>query len=253
VRPTLFPVLRYDDAPTAIEFLVRAFGFEVAADFRAPDGSVVHADLRWGPSTIGVSSISTSPPDSPWAGVRQGLYIVVDDPDAYYHRAMAAGADIAMPIADQSYGSRDFGLRDPEGHLWGFGTYAMGRGSGAPTIFPEVLYRDAVSGIEWLEQAAGFRRGLVVPGDDGSIKHAEMWLDAGTLFVGHAPDDDQFRGLTHFASLHVTDPDAHFERARAAGARVVMEPQMTPFGARFYAARDPEGVLWWISTYAPAQ
>ena len=250
--PNIFPVLRYDNAPAALDFLVAAFGFEKASDHRLPDGRVAHADLRFGPSVVGISSVGTSPPESPWASVRQGVYIVVDDPDGAYARAQTAGADIPLPIADQSYGSRDFTLRDPGGHLWAFGTYAMERGSGAPTVVPEVLYRDAHSAINWMQHAMGFRTSLTVPSEDGSVKHAELRLGDGVVFVGSAATSGRFRGLTHFTNLHVADPDTHCVRAKAAGATIVMEPQLAPFGARFYAAHDPEGFLWWISTYEPA-
>ena len=250
--PNIFPVLRYDNAPVAIDFLVNAFGFAKASDHRTPDGTVAHADLRFGPSVVGISSVGTSSKDSPWAAVRQGIYIVVDNPDAMYERARAAGADVAIPIADQSYGSRDFTLRDPEGHLWGFGTYAMERGAGEPTIFPEILYRDAHKTREWIERALGFRPTLTVPDANGSLKHAELRLGDGVVMVGAAPQSGQFQGLTHFANLLVDDPDAHFARAQAAGATIALEPQVAPFGARFYAAHDPEGFLWWISDYRPA-
>jgi uncharacterized glyoxalase superfamily protein PhnB len=251
-RPNIFPVLRYDDAPAAIEFLVNAMGFDVKTDHRLADGSVAHADLAFGPGGIGVSSRKASAPESPWSHVSQGLYLVVSDPDAHYERARAAGADIATPIVDQPYGSREFGLRDPEGHLWGFGTYEMARGSGAPQLYPEVLYRNPVAAVEWLESAVGFRRSLIVPGEGASIKHAELRLGDGVVFVGSAPQSGEFRGLTHFSNLRVADPDAHFARARSAGTTIVMQPQLSPFGARFYAARDPEGFLWWVSDYEPA-
>jgi uncharacterized glyoxalase superfamily protein PhnB len=250
-KPNIFPVLRYDDAPAAIDFLVKAMGFEVKTDHRLPDGSVAHADLAFGPSGIGVSSRQASSPESPWAHVRQGLYIVVSDPDALYERARVAGAEVATPIVDQPYGSREFGLRDPEGHLWGFGTYEMSQGIGAPQLYPEVLYRNGVAAVEWLENAVGFRRSLIVPGEAGSIKHAELRLADGVVFIGSAPESSEFRGLTHFSNLRVADPDAHCARARSAGATIVMEPQMSPFGARYYAARDLEGFLWWVSTYEP--
>jgi uncharacterized glyoxalase superfamily protein PhnB len=252
MTPNIFPVLRYDNAPAALEFLVSAFGFEIASAHRMPDGRIAHADVRFGPSVVGVSSAGTSAEDSPWASVRHGIYIVVTDPDAAYARAQAAGADVAMAIADQSYGSRDFTLRDPEGHLWGFGTYAMERGTGAPTLYPEVLYRDGARAIEWIERALGFRCTLKVPGDGGTLKHAELRLDDGTVYVGAAAESDQFKDITHFVNIHVDDPDAHCARARTAGARIILEPQMSPFGARFYAARDAEDFLWWISTYKPA-
>jgi uncharacterized glyoxalase superfamily protein PhnB len=252
MAPNIFPVLRYENAPAAIDFLVSAFGFEEVSDHRTPDGRVAHADLRFGAGGVGISSVGTSPKDSPWATVRQGIYIVVDNPDVAYERARVAGSDVAIPIADQSYGSRDFTLRDPEGHLWGFGTYAMERGTGAPTLFPEILYRDARKAAAWIESAMGFHPTLTVPGSDGSLKHAELRLGDGVVFIGSAPESAEFRGLTHFANLQVSDPDAHHTRASAAGARIVMEPQLAPFGARFYAARDPEGFLWWVSDYKPS-
>ncbi len=241
-KPNVFPVLRYTDAPAAIAFLVNAFGFQAKSDHRTPDGAVAHADLALGPSVVGVSSAGKSPGDSPWARVRQGLYLVVEDPDAYYERARAAGADVATPIADQSYGSRDFTLRDPEGHLWGFGTYDMSRGSGEPTIFPEIRYRDAPAAAAWIENAIGFRRTLTVPGPKGSLMHAEFRLDRGVVMIG-AASPGEFSDVSHFSNLQVSDPDAHYARAKSAGAVIVREPQTAPYGARFYAARDQEGFL----------
>jgi uncharacterized glyoxalase superfamily protein PhnB len=253
MRPNIFPVLRYDDAPRAIEFLIDAFGFEKASDHRTPDGRVAHADLRLGASVVGVSSVGTSPPGSPWSDVRQGIYIAVDDPTIIRARAHTAGARFVWPMGDEQRESSDFTLQDPEGYLWAFGTYAMERGDGVPTIFPEVLYRDADRALTWMEGAMGFSRALLVRGDDEAVKHAEMRLGDGVVFVGSAPTSDAFTGVTHFSNLHVPDVDAHFARAKAAGARIEMEPRMAPFGARFYAARDPEGFLWWVSTYAPGR
>jgi uncharacterized glyoxalase superfamily protein PhnB len=253
-KPNVSPVLRYEDAPAAITFLVNALGFEPKSDHRTPDGAVAHADLALGPSIVGVSSTATSSAGSPWAGVRQGVYLVVDNPDAYYERARAAGADVASPITDQDYGSRDFTLRDPEGHLWAFGTYDMSRGTGEPTIFPEIRYRDAAAAASWLERAIGFRRTLMLPGSDGSIMHAEFRLERGVLMIGaRSQSSGEFADLTHFANLQVSNPDEHCARARAAGATIVREPQTAPYGARFYAARDSEGFLWWVSNYKPAK
>ena len=53
----------------------------------------------------------------------QSPYIIVDDPDAHCARAVSAGAEIVMEIADQAYGGRAYSCRDPEGHLWNFGSY----------------------------------------------------------------------------------------------------------------------------------
>jgi uncharacterized glyoxalase superfamily protein PhnB len=55
--------------------------------------------------------------------VTQGIYVVVDDVDAHYARAKAAGAEIVIDIKTQGYGGRDYTARDLEGHVWTFGTY----------------------------------------------------------------------------------------------------------------------------------
>lgn len=119
----VYPVLTYDDAQAAIQFLDRAFGFELLSK-HDEDGTVVHAELRRGEALLMLSSAS---PDSKqrWGDhTGQGwLYISVDDPDAHHDQAKAAGAEIVYELTDQDYGSRDYSARDPEGNLWSFGTY----------------------------------------------------------------------------------------------------------------------------------
>jgi uncharacterized glyoxalase superfamily protein PhnB len=104
---SITPILRYDDAHAALDFLERAFGLERLAVHEHDEGKVGHAELRSGDAVV-------------------GLYVVVDDVDPLYERAKAAGAEIIMEPVDQDYGSRDFSVRDPEGNLWAFGTYALG-------------------------------------------------------------------------------------------------------------------------------
>jgi uncharacterized glyoxalase superfamily protein PhnB len=170
----LSPVFRYTDAPAAIDWLQRAFGFTVRSDHRMPDGAVAHADLRFGTRSIGVSSASASAPDSPWARVRQGVYVRVADPDAVHDRAVAAGAEIVSPLQDMSYGSRDFSLRDPGGHLWAFGTYDPGATSGEPVMWPELQYPDAPAAVAWLQRAFDLQPTLDVPDGTGALMHAEL-------------------------------------------------------------------------------
>ncbi len=265
--PVICPVFRYKDAPAAIEWLMRAFGFEKRSDYRTADGSVAHADLRLGSSVIGVSSASTSAPDSPWAQARQGLYVRVDNPDAYHDRAKAAGAEIVLPLEDMDYGSRDFSLRDIGGNLWGFGTYDMapqransarrgprdmGATDGEPVVYPEMRYDDAAGAVRWLELALGFTRTMEVNDNKGNLMHAELRLEHSVLMLGpESPASSEFAGTRQLTHVRVDDPDAHFERTKTAGATVAREPQTAPYGARFYAARDPEGFLWWVSNYTP--
>jgi uncharacterized glyoxalase superfamily protein PhnB len=250
--PTISPVLRYQDGPAALDWLVRAFGLEKHADHRSPAGLVVHAELRLGSSAIGVGSVAASPPDSPWGTVRHSIYVQVDKPDAVHDRATAAGADIVMPLTDMEYGSREFALRDSDGHLWGFGTYAMAAGGAEPEIWPELRYRDASAAIAWLERAVGFVCAMTVPGKDGSPMHAELRLGRAVLMLGPEMPGREWADAAQVTTLRVADPDAHFAHAQAVGARVVRKPETAPYGARCYAVRDPEGFVWWVTNYTPA-
>jgi uncharacterized glyoxalase superfamily protein PhnB len=126
---SIHPFLRYDDAPAAIDFLQRAFGFE--AKLVVPDaepGKIAHAQLALSGGVVMIGSAhddETLGLGSPQKrGSRSsGVYVVVADPDAHHARAKAAGAEIIMPLTDQEYGSREYAARDPEGYVWSFGTY----------------------------------------------------------------------------------------------------------------------------------
>jgi uncharacterized glyoxalase superfamily protein PhnB len=123
---TVWPTLRYRDAPAAIRFLIEAFGFTEAAVYPGEgEGTVVHAELRW-PGGGGVM-LGSSRPDSTISELPPGtgsVYIVTEDPDGLYRRACDAGARIVAELRDEEYGSRGFTARDPEGVHWSFGTYA---------------------------------------------------------------------------------------------------------------------------------
>jgi uncharacterized glyoxalase superfamily protein PhnB len=123
-QPNIFPALRYKNAPAAIDWLGKAFGF--AKQFVAPgaDGTIAHAELSLGPGTIMLGSERKPPdPKNPWDQVAFGLYVYVTDIDAHYVRAKAAGAEIVRELAETDYGAREYSVRDLEGHLWSFGTY----------------------------------------------------------------------------------------------------------------------------------
>ena len=123
----IWPILAYRDAPAAITFLTDAFGFDARAVYtRETNASIVeHAELRW-PLGGGIMLGTAGKDDTPF-GIRtpgnDSVYVVCDDPDALLQRAVASGAVVVRGLADESYGSRGFTVRDPEGNLWSFGTY----------------------------------------------------------------------------------------------------------------------------------
>jgi uncharacterized glyoxalase superfamily protein PhnB len=117
-HPTVFPILSYDDAQAAIDFLINAFGAERLAVYAGDDGTIQHAEVRLG---NGIVMLGSSRADSP--ATRSSIYVVVENPDEHFARARAAGAEIVMELRDTEYGSRDYGARDPEGNTWYVGTY----------------------------------------------------------------------------------------------------------------------------------
>ncbi len=120
----IYPSLRYRDARAAIDFLVDAFGFELVTSHETPDGTIVHAELRWGDAMVMLGQETEDGIDRFGAHVGQGWsYVSVENADVHHDRAVAAGAEIVMELTDLDYGSRDYSARDPEGNLWSFGTY----------------------------------------------------------------------------------------------------------------------------------
>jgi uncharacterized glyoxalase superfamily protein PhnB len=120
-NPTVFPSLNYDDANAAIDFLVSAFGAEKHAVHAGDDGSVQHAELRFGNGIVMLGPASSEFPAT--HGKAGSIYVVVDDPDSHHTRARAAGAKVIRELADTAYGSREYGAKDSEGNSWYFGTY----------------------------------------------------------------------------------------------------------------------------------
>ncbi|MEA2442412.1 MAG: hypothetical protein QOH76_3836 [Thermoleophilaceae bacterium] len=117
----MIPSLRYNDARRAVEWLQEAFGFEAKMVVEGEGDTIVHAELTYGD---GMVMLGTQRDDSYGSHVGQGwLYVVVEDADAHYAQAQAAGAEITRELEDQDYGSRDYSARDFEGNLWSFGTY----------------------------------------------------------------------------------------------------------------------------------
>ncbi|MDQ6732413.1 MAG: VOC family protein [Actinomycetota bacterium] len=114
----LYPTLRYDDPRAAHEWLQQVIGFESVSIHEGKDGTIEHAEMRWGEDLIMFGSSSEKFPKLPVI-----VYVTCDDPDAAHAKAKAAGGEITMQLVDQDYGNREFAVRDPEGHTWSFGTY----------------------------------------------------------------------------------------------------------------------------------
>jgi uncharacterized glyoxalase superfamily protein PhnB len=126
------------------------------------------------------------------------------------------------------------------------------------TIFPILRYTDARGAIRWLCATFGFIELFSVPESGPTVRHAQLKLGTNIIMVGSVRPDDgmaspQVLGAaTQALGVYVDDLDAHFERARSAGAQITSPPEDTDFGAREYHVRDLEGHPWTFGTYLPA-
>ena len=124
-QPRLIPVLTYQDIPAAHDFLVSAFGFSGGGVSSDEEGRAFHGEVSAGGATIWLHRVTAEHRlDSPITHdvANAGRFVYVEDVDAHFERARAAGAFIDSPPADQPYGQREYGARDPEGHRWWFAT-----------------------------------------------------------------------------------------------------------------------------------
>ena len=122
-----------------------------------------------------------------------------------------------------------------------------------PRITPYLLYENVSGAIDWLTSAFGFVERMRVPGLDGKTAHAEMRLADGVIMMGcPGPEYQNPKRLGHVTQnlyVYVDDVDAHFERAKKAGARILEEPKDQFYGDRRYGAVDPEGHQWYFAQH----
>jgi uncharacterized glyoxalase superfamily protein PhnB len=121
-----------------------------------------------------------------------------------------------------------------------------------PTVTPYLYYEDAGAAMDWLVKAFGFEERMRMENDEGRVKHGELVVGDGLVMVGEPgsgyenPNKRGGRG-TAGVNVYVDDVDAHFERAKGAGAKINEEPSDQDYGDRRYIAEDLEGHDWFFS------
>ncbi|TYB40035.1 VOC family protein [Actinomadura chibensis] len=113
------------------------------------------------------------------------------------------------------------------------------------TFYPLINCADPAKAMEWMEKAFGFETVAVHRDDAGKVVHAEMKYDTGLFMFG--------KGTPGTSAIYVAvdDPDAHHDRAKAAGAEIFRELADQDYGSRDYAAHDLDGNEWYFGTYRP--
>jgi uncharacterized glyoxalase superfamily protein PhnB len=149
--------MRYRDVAAAADWLCEAFGFEKQTVLTGEDGAPVYAQLTFGRAMFMLAPVRDTPidklmkqPDEIGGAETQSIYLGVADADAHCARAKAAGATLIFDIDDDDFGGRTYTCRDPQGHIWTFGTYDPWQGK-----YPEptIVAAPAASG--------GLRRALL--------------------------------------------------------------------------------------------
>jgi len=277
VRIVASPRMTFKDVAKAIEFYKNAFGAKETFRFEVGSG-IAHAEILIGDSVVmlaeewpegGRYSPETTG-NSPVA-----MTIQVPDVDAFAARAIAAGAKLQRPIADQFYGRRDANLLDPFGYPWSVFTVkeempveemhrrfrAMMPEKKKPAVDPVpkgyttlttyLVAQDADGLIQFMTKAFGaeetFRSG---PGSEGGL-HCEVRIGDSMLMVGGGGAGMKWRGTPMPSAFHiyVPDCDATYARALEAGAASIAEPADQDYGERTATVKDAAGNFWYIATY----
>lgn len=128
-------------------------------------------------------------------------------------------------------------------------------------IIPTMRYKDALKAIKWLCKAFGFETHLVVPGENGTIAHAQLSFGNAMIMLGSEKDNEygellripkELNGLnTHAPYIIVKNIDEHYNKAVQVGAEIVTEIKDEEYGGRSYTCRDQEGYIWNFGSYNP--
>ncbi|MQA37500.1 VOC family protein [Rugamonas aquatica] len=129
-------------------------------------------------------------------------------------------------------------------------------------VIPCMRYRDAPAAIDWLCTTFGFEAALVVPNEDGSIAHAQLSFGNSMIMLGSVFDTEFGRLMkqpseigqfnTQSSYLVVNDADKVYARVKEARAEILLDIKDEDYGGRGFTCRDPEGHIWSIGTYDPA-
>jgi PhnB protein len=285
------PYLTVLGAPGALDWYQEVFAAVEQLRVVGDDGRVGHAGFTIGGAEFMLSDehpeIGVRSPES-LGGTSFAIHLTVADVDAVFARAVAAGATALMEPADQPHGARHGALVDPFGHRWmvsqdieavsvadyaershGSGYEVVGTGPDETVvaadrpgsgggIWAAAFYSDALAGIRQLVEVFGFEEQIVVVGDDGTtVVHSQLrWPEGGVVQAGTYDPDNIYSHAPGDQSLYLVtaDPQAVWERCRAAGLEVVQapyEPDHDPGGMGF-TVRDLEGNIWSVGSYGQA-
>ena len=241
---TIIPYVVVPRAEEMMDFVREAFGaIEV---LRAPSPSGFHGEVRIGDSQVMMGGrAGMALPES-----LATLHLYVPDADATYRRALEAGATSLSEPADQFYGDREAGVRDPFGNRWFIATHKKGPGhvpEGMRSVTPFFLVRGTSDWMELLKKAFGAHEVARVGSPDGGVRYATMRIGNSILEMGEA-HEPHAASTPAMLYVIVDDVDASYARAIGGGAQAVEPPKLQPYGARVGHVKDSRGNDWYLAT-----
>jgi uncharacterized glyoxalase superfamily protein PhnB len=235
------------DGPALLEFSKKAFGAEET--FRAVGSAGgLHGEVRIGDSML---MMGGGIPGREFRATpnTHALHIYVEDTDAAYEKALAAGATSINEPKDQEYGERSGSVKDPAGNFWYIATSKgethIPKGLNSVNVYLHPLRAEPV--INFLKRAFGAREIAKYASPDGVVHHAEIRVGDSVLEMGEA--HGKYEPMPTMFYLYVPDCDAVYRRALAAGATSISEPKDQPYGDRSGAVKDAFGNQWYIGTH----
>ena len=244
---TVTPYLIAADGPGLLEFVKHAFSAQET--FRTVgSGGGLHAEARIGDSMLMIGGgipgrEFRSTPNS------HALHMYVEDADAVYHKALAAGAASIDEPRDQEYGERSGSVKDPAGNYWYIATHKgkshVPKGLNAVNVYMHPLRAEPV--ISFLKRAFGAQELAKYASPDGVVHHAEIRVGDSVVEMGEA--HGKYAPMPTMFYLYVPNVDGLYRTALAAGASSFQEPADQSYGDRTAAVKDAFGNTWYIATH----
>ncbi|MEO7318154.1 MAG: VOC family protein [Chthoniobacteraceae bacterium] len=234
---TVTPFIIVREADILLKFLETAFDAQIVKRGEFPEGGTF-GEVRVGEAMLMFAAGAAAD----YGERRTALHYFVDDVDAAYRRAIAAGAkvmagEVGEP-ADRPYGERSAFVEDPSGNMWFIAKHLGPEGQRTGELTPYLHPRNARQLIAFLEKAFG-AQGLQVVEHDGKVMHAAAKLGDSLIEMG---EGEPFAPQALF--LNVEDPDAVYHQALAAGATSLRPPEVDSFGQRSAIVEDQFGNRW---------
>jgi PhnB protein len=240
------PYLVAADAPALMDFAVQAFGAEEKERVIMETG--MHGEVRIGDTML---MIGGGIPGKKFPGTLQAgaLHIYVEDADAAYKKALAAGATSIDEPRDQEYGERSATVRDAAGNFWYIATHKgeSYKPKGLFNVNPYLHPRRAEPLIGFLKRAFGAQEIAKYASPDGVVHHAEIRVGDSVVEMGEA--HGKYEPMEAMFYLYVPNVDDVYRQAVAAGATSFQEPTDQFYGDRSAGVQDNFGNKWYIATH----